>query len=274
MSRLRLDTLRRSGLNTAAVETQADMDNKLRTYLAEMIGTFILVLVGAGTVCAADLTGLPPLSVTGLALAEGLTLAVVLTVTSHVSTGCLNPAITIMLWVFKRLDNAHAGGLIAMQLLGGVLAGLVLRLMFAPEVFIAMHAGAPYLKAFNPEGGEPLLRHLVSGTAFEMFLTCLVTLAAFATLFDRRAPRLGGLIVGLAQTVAVLFGYYFTGGAANPARWFGPALWEATVQGAVRPNWLAEAVVYIGGPVLGALVAAVLYVNLILPPEKGTESLR
>lgn len=271
---MRLDTLRRSRLNTATVETQADMDNKSRTYLAELIGTFILVLVGAGTVCAADLRGLPPFTVTGLALAEGLTLAVVLTVTSYVSTGCLNPAITIMLWVFKRLDNAQAGGLIAMQLLGGVLAGLVLRLMFASEVLASMHAGAPYLKAFNPEGGTPLLRHLVSGTAFELFLTSLVTLAAFATLFDRRAPRLGGLIVGLAQIVAVLFGYYFTGGAANPARWFGPALWEATVQGAARPSWLAEAVVYVGGPVLGALVAAVLYVNLILPPEKGTESLR
>jgi len=72
----------------------------------------------------------------------------------------------------------------------------------------------------------------------------------------------------------VLFGYRFTGGSANPARWFGPALWEATVHGAAKPHWLAESVIYVGGPVLGALLAAVLYVNLILPPEKGTESLR
>lgn len=248
------------------------MDPKLRTYLAEFVGTFLFVLVGAGTVCAWDLTGLPRLSVTSLALAEGFTLAVALTVTSYVSTGCLNPAITVMLWVFKRLDNAQAGWLILMQFLGATLAGLVLRLMCSLEVLKEMRLGAPYLKAFAPESAGLGAPQLVSGTAFELFLGCLVTLAAFATLFDRRSPRLGGLIVGLAQAAAVLFGYRFTGGSANPARWFGPAVWETTV--GLRPAWLAEAVIYVGGPVLGALLAAVLYVNLILPPEKGTESLR
>jgi glycerol uptake facilitator-like aquaporin len=249
-----------------------NMDTKLRMCLAELIGTFFLVLIGAGTVCASALTS-PPLSVTAPALAEGFTYAAVLTATFYISTGCLNPAITIMLWVFKRLDNARAGWLILMQLLGAVLAGLVLRVMFRTDVLAETHTGAPFLKAFNPQGGPLEMRQLVSGMAFELFLTCLVTLAAFATLFDRRAPRLGGLIVGLAQTAVVLFGYRFTGGAANPARWFGPALWQATLS-AARTNWLAEAVVYAGGPILGALLAAMLYVNLILPPEKGTESLR
>jgi glycerol uptake facilitator-like aquaporin len=249
------------------------MDNKLRAYLAELIGTFLLVLVGAGTVCASGLTS-PPLSELAPALAEGFTLATVLTATFHVSTGCLNPAITIMLWVFKRIDTAQASWLIFMQLLGGALAGLVLRLMFRTDVLAEMHLGAPYLKAFNPENAPLEAQQLLSGTAFEMLLGSLVALAAFATLFDRRAPRLGGLIVGLAQAAAVLFGYRFTGGSANPARWFGPAVWETTIQGAARPHWLAESVIYIGGPVLGALLAAVLYVNLILPPEKGTESLR
>ncbi|HEY7423590.1 MAG TPA: aquaporin [Gemmataceae bacterium] len=248
------------------------MDTKLRMCLAELIGTFILVLVGAGTVCASSLTS-PPLSVTALALAEGFAYAAVLTATFHVSIGCLNPAITIMLWVFKRLDNGRAGWLVLMQLLGATLAGLVLRLLFSADVLREMHTGAPFLKAFNPESGPIEVRQLVSGTAFELFLGCLVTLAAFATLFDRRAPRLGGLIVGLAQAAVVLFGYRFTGGAANPARWFGPALWQATLEGATRPSWLAETVIYAGGPILGALLAAALYVNLILPPEKGREPL-
>jgi glycerol uptake facilitator-like aquaporin len=249
------------------------MDNKLRMCLAELIGTFILVLVGAGTVCASALTS-PPLPVTVPALAEGFTLAVVLTVTFHVSTGCLNPALTIMLWVFKRIDNAQAGWLILMQLLGAALAGLLLRLLFATDLLAETRLGAPHLASFNPANDALRLPQLVSGTAFELFLGSLVALAALATLFDRRAPRLGGLMVGLAQSVAVLFGSRFTGGSANPARWFGPALWEATVPGTLPPNWLAETVIYAGGPILGALLAAVLYVNLILPPEKGTESLR
>lgn len=249
------------------------MDNKFRTYLAELLGTFILVLVGAGTVCASALTS-PPLSVTVPALAEGFTLAVVLTVTFQVSTGCLNPALTIMLWVFKRIDNAQAGWLVVMQMLGAAFAGLVLRLMFRTSEFAEMHGGTPHLAAFNAANESLKFSQLVSGTAFELFLTCLVALAAFATLFDRRAPRLGGLMVGLAQSVAVLFGSRFTGGSANPARWFGPALWQATVPGTMPANWLGDTVIYVGGPILGALLAAVLYVNLILPPEKGTESLR
>src|SRR5579871_1444222 len=249
------------------------MDTKIRMCLAELIGTFILVLVGAGTVCASALTS-PPLPLTAPALAEGFTLAVVLTVTFHVSTGCLNPAITLMLWVFKRLDSTQTGLLVLMQLLGAALAGLLLRLMFQTDVLAETHLGVPQLNAFNAQNGRLEAPQLVSGVAFEMFLCCLVTLAAFATLFDRRAPRLGGLIVGLAQSAAVLFGYRFTGGSANPARWLGPALWEAAVEGATRPMWLAETVIYVGGPILGALLAAVLYVNVILPPEKGTESLR
>jgi glycerol uptake facilitator-like aquaporin len=243
------------------------MDNKLRMCLAELIGTFLVVLVGAGTVCASALTS-PPWPPTVPALAEGFTLAVVLTVTFHVSTGCLNPAVTIMLWVFKRLDSAQAGWLLLMQLLGAALAGLVIRMMFQRDVLAEMHLGAPYLRAFDPNQGRLEVPQLISGTAFELFLGSLVTLAVFATLLDRRAPRLGGLMVGLAQSAAVLFGYRFTGGSANPARWFGPALWEATVPGATAPSWLAETVIYAGGPILGALLAAVLYVNLILPPRK------
>ena len=273
MSSNRIDTPHLARLNSSTVKIQGNMDNKFRMYLTELLGTFFLVLVGAGTVCASALSS-PPLPLTVLALAEGFTLAVVLTVTFHVSTGCLNPALTIMLWVFKRIDNAQAGWLILMQILGATLAGLVVRLTFNTSVFAEMHAGAPHLAAFNPASDSLKLPQLVSGTSFELFLTCLVALAAFATLFDRRAPRLGGLMVGLAQSVAVLFGYRFTGGSANPARWFGPAVWEATVPGVTPPNWLAETVIYVGGPILGALLAAVLYVNLILPPEKGTESLR
>jgi glycerol uptake facilitator-like aquaporin len=241
--------------------------------LAELIGTFALILVGAGTVCASALTN-PPLPLTVPALAEGFTLAVVLTVTFHVSNGCLNPAITIMLWVFKRIDSTHAGLLVIMQLLGAAFAGLLLRLMFQTDVLAEMNLGAPYMNAFNPRHGQMEAPQLVSGMALELFLGCFVTMAAFATLFDRRAPRLGGLMVGLAQSAAVLFGYRFTGGSANPARWFGPAVWAATVPGATTPNWLGETVIYAGGPILGALLAAALYVKLILPPEKGTESLR
>jgi glycerol uptake facilitator-like aquaporin len=127
--------------------------------------------------------------------------------------------------------------------------------------------GTPHLKALLADG-RITLSGLVSGVLLEALFTFIVTLAAFATLIDKRAPRLGGFGMGLAQVAVVLFGFHLTGGAANPARWFGPAMWQLSLGslGTARP--LGDHVVYWVGPILGALGAAVLYVLLILPPEK------
>jgi glycerol uptake facilitator-like aquaporin len=250
------------------------MDPKLRMYLAELIGTFLLVLIGAGTVCAAQLTSEPALDVTGMALAEGFALAVVLSVTLPLSTGCVNPAVTLMLWVFRRLDGRPTAVLIAMQLLGAACAGLLLRVAFAGSVLQGAHLGAPFLRgSLVSADGKIEFGGLVSGTGWELLFTFLVTLALFAAFFDPRAPRLGGILPGLAQTAVVLLGFRLTGGAANPARWFGPAIWQPTVSGLSTPT-LTDALIYAGGPVLGALAAAFLYHALILPSPKRVEHRR
>jgi glycerol uptake facilitator protein len=247
------------------------MHQKLRMYLAELVGTFIVVLVGAGTVCAYHLLRTPSLDRTGIALAEGFALAVALTVTLYVSIGCLNPAVTVMLWVFRRLEGGSAAVLIVMQLLGAACAGLVLRLAFKDDVLVLAHAGAPYLSDAMVSAGSPVtIPALVSGTGWELFGALVVTLALFATVFDPRAPRLGGILPGLAQAAVVLLGSNLAGGSANPARWFGPAVWLLTVPGAATPQ-TADALIYAGGPVLGALVAAFLYHGLVLPTPKRPE---
>lgn len=243
------------------------MDPKLRMYLAELVGTFVLVFVGAGAVCSTFLTTEPRLGVTAAALAEGCTLAVVLSATFLVSTGCLNPAITLVLWVFKRLDTVSAFVLILMQLVGASLAGLALRGLFAFDVAADSHLGAPYLRALQATEGAGRMESLVSGTGVELVLTFLLTLAVFASLIDRRGPRLGGLVVGLAQVAVILVGFRLTGGAANPARWFGPALWQLTLpnqSAAVLGDWP----VYWFGPLLGALLGGFFYSAVIVPPEK------
>jgi glycerol uptake facilitator-like aquaporin len=244
------------------------MDFKLRMYLAELVGTFVLVYIGAGAVCAAYLPGDSRVDVTTVALAEGFTYAVLLTVTLLISTGCLNPAITLMLWVFRRLGSAQAGWLILMQLLGATLAGLAVRWTFADEVLTEARCGAPHLKAFLGPGDTILLSSLVSGVGIEILLTALVTVAFFASVVDRRGPRLGGVLIGLAQAAAILFGFHLTGGAANPARWFGPAIWQLTLTTPGAPAPLADHLVYWAGPILGALLGAFVYTTLILPAEK------
>jgi glycerol uptake facilitator-like aquaporin len=248
------------------------MDTRMRMYAAEAVGTFLLVLFGAGAVCAAMLTSAQPwLNVDAIALAEGCTLAVALTFTSPVSVGCLNPAVTLTLWVFKRLDGVPTACLIASQLAGAILAGLVLRLTFDDTALRSASLGTPHLRPSLVEGGDEF-GALLTGVGVETGLTFLVTLAIFATLLDRRGPRLGGVVVGLAQVAAVVLGSRLTGGAANPARWLGPAVWQGTVQNLQVMNPVHAALVYAGGPVLGALLAAGVYTALISPLDKGKEA--
>lgn len=244
------------------------MDQKLRTYLVELLGTFALVFVGAGAVCAAYIPPAGrPVDVTAIALAEGFTLAVLLTASFHVSSGCLNPAITLMLWVVRRLEGSQACILVLMQLLGAVLAGLALRLILPANVLEIAGFGAPHLRAFRTPDGGVTIGGLLSGIAIELVLTCLLTTAVFSSLIDWRRPRVGGILVGLAQAAAILLGFHLTGGAANPARWFGPVVWQMTLPHPAGSP-LVDHTVYWVGPILGALLGGYVYTSLILPSDK------
>jgi glycerol uptake facilitator-like aquaporin len=250
------------------------MDVKLRAFLAELLGTYALVLFGAGAVCTTylpvDQTSFAPVGGTTLAvaLAEGFVLAAALSATVYVSSGYLNPAVTLTLWVLKRLDGVQTSLLIGAQALGAVLAGLTLRALFLNTVLQDAQLGTPHLKALRPTGGGNMIPALLSGIGLEIVFTAVVTIAVFATLIDRRAPRLGGLVVGLAQAAVVLFGFHLTGGCANPATWFGPAVWQLSLPAPSDVARLSDHSVYWVGPVVGALLAGVFYTAVILPPEK------
>jgi glycerol uptake facilitator-like aquaporin len=245
------------------------MDSRLRGYFAEALGTFVLVFFGACAVCVQELTVWPPLGVGAVALAEGLALGVVLTATWQVSQGGLNPAITLTLWVFRKLDNARALALVVAQAAGAVVAGLAVRLLFTEDVLVKTRLGTPFLTgALVGAGAPPTTAALLTGLGLEALFTALIVVALFATLLDPRGPKLGGFGVGLAQVAVVAVGFRLTGGAANPARWLGPAVWQRTVPSLWAIGPLSDHAVYWAGPTVGALVAGLLYSSLILPPEK------
>lgn len=262
------------------------MDKNLRVYLAEMVGTFALVFVGAGAVCSSQLLHPEQLNpdMTGvilIALAEGLIfaagLALVLPLAEGGPIGFFNPAITLMLWVFKRLDGAKTGALIFVQLLGAALAGGLLRLIFLNDVALTdARLGTPHvnLKAwgFLDITGKALL----SGVVTELCLTFILTVVIFGTLIDPRAPKLLGQVgkwlaplwAGLALVAVVLAGYPLTGAAVNPARWFGTVVWENSLDALSLKKPFADHMVYWLGPILGALLGGALYTTLILPAEE------
>src|SRR5262245_12812982 len=110
------------------------MDTTYRSPIAELIGTFAVVFVSGGAVCAAYLVTNAPIDVTGIALAQGLVLAVALAATVNVSGGYLNPAVTITLWVLRRLTGRQALSLLGAQLVGSLLAGMALTLIFGTNL--------------------------------------------------------------------------------------------------------------------------------------------
>jgi aquaporin Z len=259
------------------------MDKNLRPLIAELLGTFGVVFVATAAVCvegAARKGGQATGGLVGIALAYGLAYAVGLAATVHISGGFLNPAIPLMLWVLKRMDGAKAGGLIFVQFLGAAIAGGLVRLVFPEDVLIRARLGTPHLNlaAFDQIGIPPGAWTWLSGIGMEMGLTFILTFIVFATMLDPRAPRvlgkwgnwLAGLWAGLAVIGCTLAGFGLTGAAVNPARWFGPLVWEYTVQALKDQQPGQDHLVYWVGAFLGALLAGGAYQALILPPEEET----
>src|SRR5262249_37589147 len=130
------------------------MDKALRACLAELFGTFCLVFLCAATVCAAHLGGWPPLGLVGIALAQGCVVAALLSATTLASEGCLNPAVTLALWVTKRFEGRQTLALLAVQLIGAVAAGGLVLAVFSERlvgerVLADSFVGTPHLLALR-----------------------------------------------------------------------------------------------------------------------------
>jgi MIP family channel proteins len=246
------------------------MDKLLRPCIAELLGTFMLCFIGAGAICAWNITsGDDNAGLLGIAIAHGLALSVATTVTMNISGGHLNPAITIMLWVYKKIDNDKALFYIIAQLLGALIAGGLLMLLFGEHAQGA-RLGTPHIndKVLTTTATGGWARYQVPAIAIgiEAVLTFFLAFAMLGTAFDPRAPKVGGFGIGLTIAADILVGGPITGAAMNPARAFGPGIWDG---GAFSWDiFRTSQVVYWIGPIIGALAAGGLYFKYILPDEK------
>lgn len=209
--------------------------------LVEAVGTFLLVFVGAGSVIATGGSNL-----VAIALANGIALAIAVSFAMGISGGHINPAVTIAAYVTGKIKGLDAFGYILAQLLGAILAGIFLIGAYPVAAGAAVHYGTPGLGS-----GVSVL----GGIIFEGIMTFILVFVVFGTVIDSRAPKIGGFAVGLAVVVDALAGGPFTGAAMNPARAIGPAI--ASLYFA---NWY----VYWIGPIIGAIIAGLLYKNMIL----------
>ena len=251
------------------------METRLpRVFVIELVGSFGMVLFAAGLTCinqmtapagmseTTPLTGHQP-GIVGIALGQGLILAAMMALTVPATGGYLNPAATLMLWVFGKTETPRALALIGAQFLGGLLAAICLRFVFDRELLQAAQFGAPHVNAlaYHPIAQPTLL----TGMLIELLLTFFLVFAIFS-LAGTDALKLG-MVAGMIATVCVLFGFPLTGAALNPARWFGPTLVEAFSSTPSTRNPWADTLIYLAGPILGALLGGV-FVFKVMPPEK------
>jgi len=221
------------------------MESLGKAAVAEFVATFALIFVGAGAVIVAS-SG--QLDLVGVALAHGFVLAVMVSVTGHISGGLVNPAVTIALWTAGRIGTQRGAVLIVAQMVGAVLGALLLRYVVGDTAFDGGGAGAPALAPGLAVG---------KGIVIEAILTFFLVFVVFGTAVDDKGPwnKTAGFTIGLTVAFDILAFGPLTGAAMNPARWFGPAL--------VGGIW-DDAVVWIVGPIAGAIIAGVLYTAVFL----------
>ena len=252
------------------------MNPNLRAAIPELIGTFAVVLLTSGVVVASGLAepGIRPLTI---AVAAGCSYAAALAFTVRLSGGFLNPAITITLWVFQRIENRRAIWFLIAQCVGTLLAGLVLRGQFFinENLLLETRLGTPHLnaKAFDVLGVDRSSVFL--GISIEAVLTFVLVFAIFLLIFDPRFRKAAGdvpyrlsyLWLGLLVAAETLLAQSYTGASLNPARWLGGVIWESTVSGLQsREPWSDHGPYWIG-PLLGSVLAGMLYTYVIAPPE-------
>jgi aquaporin Z len=224
------------------------MRSLLRRCTAEALGTFALVFIGTGVVASKYYPD-AQFGVLGIAVAHAIVLSVMITATMSISGGHLNPAVTVGLLVARRVSGRTAGAYIVSQLLGAVVASLLVKAIYPIGVTRPIALGTP-----------AIANNIVFGQAvtIEAVLTFFLVSAVFGTCVNPDAPKVGGFGVGMVLLFDILVGGPLTGSAVNPARAFGPAL--------VSGQWVGQ-VVYWVGPLLGGIVAALVWEYWLLKKD-------
>jgi len=205
-----------------------------RKYLAELVGTFILVVIGSMTIVAAGAMGTPIQVVVPFGFGLGLLAAI--QSAGYVSGGHFNPAVTIGALLDRRIDVMNAVGYIVAQVIGAIAASGVVLL-------IANQAAVQSTASGFPDG------KMINAFVVEVLLTAIFLLVILTV--TKRAPNHAAFAIPLTLTVIHFAGIPFSGASVNPARSLAPALVGGTLD--------ANIIVWIAGPVIGAVIGWAVY---------------
>jgi MIP family channel proteins len=225
------------------------MRDSLRHFVSEFIGTFALVFVGSGAIMATRITQ-SSAALVEVALAHGLVLAVMVSALMRVS-GHFNPAVTLGILATRRIEPMMAALYIVAQVLGAVVAGYALKASFPDAIFVATRGGGQTI-ALDINGSQAFM--------LEVIATFFLVFVIYGTVVDLRGPKIGGLAIGFTIAADILAIGPLTGASMNPARSFGPAVASGVYEAQL---------LYWGAPIVGGVIAALLYEYLFM--QRGRE---
>ncbi len=230
------------------------MDNELmRESLAELIGAFVLVFVGAAAVLVVDKFGvLVP------ALAHGLIVCALIYTYGHISGAQVNPAVTLGLTVGGKQDATKSAYFIVAQFIGGIIAALVLIAVFPQDnPGVADFLGGSAYN-FGQTKGFLTDDSVWTAAVYEAILTFFLVSAVFQAAAYGKAGKLAGVAIGFTLAASILAGGPATGASLNPARTLGPAL----VAGET-----AYLIPYLIGIFGGGIIAGLVHGNVLKSEE-------
>ncbi|KAL8163911.1 UNVERIFIED_CONTAM: Aquaporin-2 [Gekko kuhli] len=242
-----------------------------RAVFAEFLATLIFIFFGLGSALSWPVA--PP-NVLQISLAFGLAIATMVQAVGHVSGAHINPAVTVACLVGSHVSFLRAIFYVVAQILGAVTGAALLHQLTPPHIRGDLAVNRVHN---NTTSGQAV--------TMELFLTFQLVLCIFASTDDRRSDNLGSpaLSIGFSVTLGHLLGIYYTGCSMNPARSFGPAVivgdfdshWYASagalhnvISTTVSSPASPKATVFWLGPMVGAVVASLIYNYALFPHTK------
>ena len=224
----------------------------MKKYFAELVGTMVLVLMGCGVAVSLGCSSANTASVIGTAFAFGLSVVAMAYAIGGISGCHINPAITLAVWLSKRMSGKDAAMYMLFQVIGAFIGSAILYALTttSPDVVATTSTGANGLQ----EGITPL-----TGLIAEIVFTFIFVLVVLGTTdSEKGAGNFAGLAIGLTLVLVHLACIRYTGTSVNPARSIAPAVFA-------QGEALCQLWIFLVGPFAGAALAAGVWKFLITP---------
>lgn len=228
----------------------------MKKYFAEMIGTMILVLMGCGSaVFAGAIQPFASVGTLGVAFAFGLSVLVMCYTIGKISGCHINPAITLGVWLSKRMSSKDAGMYMIFQVIGGIIGSSILY-------FLARDSGS-----VTTLTGANEYTNVTMAFIAESVFTFIFVLVVLGSTSKGADNKFAGIAIGLTLVMIHIVCIPITGTSVNPARSIGPALYQGGE--ALSQLWL-----FIVAPFLGGAVASVVWrlIDTDKPAEKAEKA--